>query len=79
MRIGAESFHLGTDGSRLTVAGGPAQLPDATITMPPETFYRLMAGETTLASASKQSTVDGDVDTARLALDTLHGALAAAS
>jgi hypothetical protein len=79
MRIGAESFQLGTDGSRLTVAGGPAQLPDATITMPPETFYRLMAGETTLASASKQSTVDGDVDTARLALDTLHGALAAAS
>jgi hypothetical protein len=58
--------------------GGPAPAPDATITMPPETLYRLVAGHTTPTRATRQSTVDGDAGVALLALDTLHGVLAGA-
>lgn len=76
LRIGTESFHLGADGSRITIQGGPAPAPDATITMPPDTLYRLTVARTTPTRAARQSTVDGDADVARLTLDTLHGVLA---
>jgi DNA-binding HxlR family transcriptional regulator len=75
LRIDTESFQLSTEGSLLTVTGGPAPVPDATITMSAETLYRLMTGETTVAPTLRQATVDGDPDTARLAIDTLHGGL----
>jgi DNA-binding HxlR family transcriptional regulator len=75
LRIGAESFHLGADGSRLTVRGGPAPAPDATVTMPAAALYRLMAARATPTRTARESTVDGDAGAARFALDTLHGAL----
>jgi DNA-binding HxlR family transcriptional regulator len=79
LRVGTESFQLGTDGSRLTVTGGPARGPDATITMPPEMLYRLMAGEAAVAPTIRQATVNGDPGTARLAIDTLKGVLTGAT
>jgi DNA-binding HxlR family transcriptional regulator len=75
LRVGQESFSLGVDDGRLTVRGGPAGLPAATVTMPPETLYRLVDGRLTASRAERQSTVDGDNTAARRTLDALHAAL----
>jgi DNA-binding HxlR family transcriptional regulator len=75
LRIDAESFQLGADGSRLTIRSGPAPAPDTTITMPPGTLYRLVAARATPTRTARESTVDGDAGIGRLVLDTLHGIL----
>jgi len=77
LRVGKESFDLGVDDGRLTVRSGPAHLPAATVTMPPETLYRLLAGRLTVPRAERQSTVDGDNTAARHALHALHDAVTA--
>jgi DNA-binding HxlR family transcriptional regulator len=77
LRIGNESFDLGVDDGRLTIRSGPAHLPAATVTMPPEILYRLLAGRLTVSRAERQSTVDGDSTGARHVLDALHGAVTA--
>jgi DNA-binding HxlR family transcriptional regulator len=76
LRVGQDSFDLGGDGGRLTIRNGPAHRPAATVTMPPDILYRLLAGRLTVSRAARQATVDGDITAAHQALDALHGALA---
>ncbi len=74
LRVGTDSFTLGLDVGRLTVRGGSAHLPAATVTMPPETLYQLLAGRLSATGAQRHSTVDGDHRAARSILNALHGA-----
>jgi hypothetical protein len=72
--VGPESFYLGSDSGTLTFRRGPAPDGDAVVIMPAGTFYSLLAGETTVAGALGHSTVAGDTQIARRALEPLFGA-----
>src|SRR5713101_2262747 len=74
LRVGPESFFLGSDAGQLTVRRGPAPDGDAVVTMPADTLYSLMTGQTTVTDAVRHSTVDGDTQIARRALEPLFAA-----
>jgi putative sterol carrier protein len=68
-------FYLSSDAGQLTIRRGPAPDGDAVITMPADTLYRLLTGQTTVTDAVAHSTVDGDTDIAHRALQPLFAAL----
>jgi DNA-binding HxlR family transcriptional regulator len=75
LRVGSEYFQLTVDHIGLSVHGGLAEKPDAVVTLDCETLYLLMAGHATITHP--RITIDGDHNTAREFLNSLHGALAA--
>ena len=74
LRVGPEFFYLGSDAGTLTVRRGPAPDGDAVVTMPADTHYRLLTGQATVTDAVRHSTVDGDTEIARRALEPLAAA-----
>lgn len=72
LQVDGEHFQLSANESRLTIRGGPAEDPDAVITMATETLYRLMSGQST---AIRQLTAEGNPMVTRNAVETLRGAL----
>ena len=74
LRVGPEFFYLSSDVGKLTVRRGPAPDGDAVVTMPADTLYRLLTGQTTVTDAVRHSTVDGDTGIARRALEPLAAA-----
>jgi DNA-binding HxlR family transcriptional regulator len=75
LRVGPEVFYLGSDAGTLTVRRGPAPDGDAVLTMPADTFYGLLTGQMTVTDAVRHSTVDGEPEIARRALEPLAAAL----
>ena len=75
LRVGPEFFYLSSDAGTLAVRRGPAPDGDAVVTMPAGTLYSLLAGQTTVTDAIRHSTVDGDTQIARRALEPLAAAL----
>jgi len=75
LRVGPELFYLGSDAGKLTARRGPAPDGGAVVTMPAGTLYSLMTGQTTVTGAVGHSTVDGDTEIARRALEPLAAAL----
>jgi DNA-binding HxlR family transcriptional regulator len=71
LRVGPESFYLSSDAGKLTVRRGPAPASDAVVTMPADTLFSLLAGQTSARDAVRYSTVDGDTEIASRALDPL--------
>ena len=74
LRVGPEFFYLSSDAGTLTVRRGPAPDGDAVVTMPADTLYRLVLGQTTVTDAVRHATVDGDTGIARRALEPLAAA-----
>ena len=74
LRVGPESFYLSSDAGQLTFRRGPAPDGDALVTMPADTLYSLLTGQTTVTDAVRHSTVDGDTQIARRALEPLAAA-----
>jgi hypothetical protein len=74
LRVGPESFYLSSDAGQLTFRRGPAPDGDAVVTMRADTLYSLLAGQTTVTEALRHSTVDGDPQIARRALEPLFAA-----
>jgi DNA-binding HxlR family transcriptional regulator len=72
--VGPESFYLSSDAGKLTVRRWPAPDGDAVVTMSADTLYSLMTGQTTVTDAVRHSTVDGDTEIARRALEPLFAA-----
>ena len=72
LRVGPESFYLSSAG-QLTVRR-KAPDGDAVVTMAADTLYSLMTGQTTVPDAVRHSTVDGDTEIARRALEPLAAA-----
>src|SRR5215475_7331703 len=77
LRVGPESFYLSSDAGKLTVRRWPASDGDAVVTMATDTLYSLMTGQTTVTGAVRLSTVDGDTEIARRALEPLFAAAVA--
>jgi DNA-binding HxlR family transcriptional regulator len=75
LRVGPEGFYLSSDAGKLAVRRGPAPDGDAVVTMPADTLYSLLTGHTTVTDAVRHSTVDGDTEIARRALEPLAAAL----
>lgn len=75
LRVGPEDFYLSSDAGKLTVRRGPAPDGDAVVTMSADTLYSLVTGLTTVTDAVRHSTVDGDTEIARRALEPLAAAL----
>ena len=75
LRVGPEFFYLGSNAGTLTVRRGPAPDGDAVVTMPADTLYSLLTGQTTVTDAVRHATVDGDTEIARRALEPLAAAL----
>ena len=61
--------------TRSPSAVGPTPDGDAVVTMPADTLYSLVTGQTTVTDAVRHSTVDGDAEIARRALEPLAAAL----
>jgi DNA-binding HxlR family transcriptional regulator len=76
LRVGPEFFYLSSDAGTLTVRRGPAPDGDAVITMSAGTLYSLLTGQATVTGAVRHSTVNGDAEIARRALEPLAAALA---
>jgi DNA-binding HxlR family transcriptional regulator len=76
LRIGPEVFRLTSDGTGLTMRGGPAEDGNATITLTTETLYQIAAGDLMAQEASSQALIEGDHDIATGFLAALHGTLA---
>jgi DNA-binding HxlR family transcriptional regulator len=74
LRVGPESFYLSSDAGKLTVRRWPAPGGDAVVTMSADTLFSLMTGQTTVTDAFRHSTVDGDAEIARRALEPLFAA-----
>ena len=74
LRVGPEIFYLGSDTGTLTVRRGPAPDGDAVVTMSADTLYSLLTGQMTVTDAVRHSTVDGDTEIARRALEPLAAA-----
>src|SRR6516225_762763 len=74
LRVGPEFFYLSSDAGTLTVRRGPAPDGDAVVTMPADALYSLLTGQTTVTDAVGHSTVDGDTEIARRALQPLAAA-----
>ena len=76
LRVGPEVFYLGSDAGALTVRRGPAPDGDAVVTMSADTLYSLLTGRATVTGAVRHSTVNGDTEIARRALEPLAAVLA---
>src|SRR6516165_2968661 len=74
LRVGPEFFYLSSDAGTLTVRRGPAPDGDAVVTMPADALYSLLTGHMTVTDAVRHSTVDGDTEIARRALEPLAAA-----
>jgi DNA-binding HxlR family transcriptional regulator len=74
LRVGPEFFYLRSDAGKLTVRRWPAPDGDVVVTMSADTLYSLMTGQTTVTGAVRHSTVGGDAEIARRALEPLFGA-----
>jgi DNA-binding HxlR family transcriptional regulator len=77
LRVGQEVFRLATEDARLSLRGGPADRPDAVITLDTETLYALVTGRKTVPAVRRTSVVDGDQEFATEILTVLYGAVAA--
>jgi DNA-binding HxlR family transcriptional regulator len=75
LRVGGEVFRLESDEGRLSVRGGPAERPDAVLTLDTQTLYALVTGHKTAQAVERTSTIDGDHDFASELLAVLHGAV----
>ena len=75
LRIGPEFFYLSSDAGKLAVRRSPAPDGEAVVTMSADTLYSLVTGHTTVTDAVRLSTVDGNTEIARLALEPLAAAL----
>jgi putative sterol carrier protein len=75
LRVGPEFFYLSSDAGKLTVRRGPAPDGDAVVIMSTDTLYSLLTGQTTVTDAVRHSTVNGDSEIARRALEPLAAAL----
>lgn len=66
-RVGDEVFHVRVADGAVEAAHGPAQLPDATLTMPEDVLVAIAEGRSTLAEALKArtATVTGDREALR--------------
>ena len=75
LRVGPEVFYLGSDAwqAHRPPRAGPDRR-DAVVTMPAGTLYSLLIGHTTVTGAVRHSTVDGDTQIARRALEPLAAA-----
>jgi hypothetical protein len=76
LRVGPEFFYLSSDAGTLTVRRGPAPDGDAVVTMSADTLYSLLTGRATVTGAVRHSTVNGDTEIARRALEPLAAVLA---
>jgi DNA-binding HxlR family transcriptional regulator len=76
LRAGPEAFRLTRADERLIVRGGPAEDPDAVITLETQTLYQIVAGDLTIADAIGQALIEGDHDIATGFVAALHGTLA---
>src|SRR5712672_3146760 len=76
LRVGPEFFYLGSDAGTLTVRRGPAPDGDAVVTMSADTLYSLLTGRATVTGTVRHSTVNGDTEIARRALEPLAAVLA---
>jgi DNA-binding HxlR family transcriptional regulator len=76
LRVAPEVFYLSSDAGKLAVRRGPAPDGDAVVTMSADTLYSLVTGQTTVTDAVRLSTVDGDTEIARRALEPLAAAFA---
>jgi len=76
LRVGPEVFRLTSEGTGLSVRGGPAEAPGATITLKTETLYKVAAGDLTVQDATGQALIEGDPDIATGFLAALHRTLA---
>jgi DNA-binding HxlR family transcriptional regulator len=76
LRVGPEAFRLTRADTGLIVRGGPADDPDAIITLETETLYSITAGDLTLQDAGERAVIEGDRDIASGFLAALHGTLA---
>jgi hypothetical protein len=76
LRVGPEFFYLGSDAGTLTVRRGPAPDGDAVVTMSADTLYSLLTGQATVTDAVRHSTINGDTEIARRALEPLAAVLA---
>jgi DNA-binding HxlR family transcriptional regulator len=74
LRVGPESFYLSSDAGKLTVRRWPAPEGDAVVTMSADTLFSIMTGQTTVTDAVRHSTVDGDSEIARRAMEPLFAA-----
>ena len=74
LRVGPDLFYLSSDAGTLTVRRGPAPDGDAAVTMPAGTLFSLLTGQMTVTGALRHSTVDGDTEIARHALQPLAAA-----
>src|SRR5690242_20736566 len=74
LRVGPEPFYLRSAAGTLPVRRGPAPDGDAAVTMPADTFYGLLTGRATVTGAVRNSTVDGEPEIARRALEPLAAA-----
>jgi DNA-binding HxlR family transcriptional regulator len=74
LRVGPEFFYLGSDAGTLTVRRRPAPDGDAVVTMATDTLYSLLTGQMTVTDAIRHSTVEGDTEIARRALEPLAAA-----
>ncbi|MQY08955.1 winged helix-turn-helix transcriptional regulator [Actinomadura macrotermitis] len=68
-RIGGEVLHARVDGAEIETLHGPAQYPDAIVTMDEEAFLAVTARDTTLAEALESGAASASGD--RAALDRL--------
>jgi len=74
LRVGPDGFYLSSDAGKLAVRRGPAPDGDAVIIMSADTLYSLVTGRTTVTDAVRHSTVDGDTEIVRRALEPLAAA-----
>jgi DNA-binding HxlR family transcriptional regulator len=76
LRTGPEVFRLTRGDKGLSVRGGPAEEPDAIISLETETLYQVAAGDLTAEDAGGRALIEGDRDIATGFLAALHGTLA---
>lgn len=76
LHVGAEAFRLTRTDKGLSVRGGPADDPDAIITLETESLCKLAAGDLTTQDAIGQAVIEGDHDIAAGFLAAIHGTLA---
>jgi DNA-binding HxlR family transcriptional regulator len=75
LRVGPDFFYLSSDAGTLAVRRSPAPDGDAVVTMSADALYGLVTGQTTATDAIRHSTVRGDIEIARRALEPLAAAL----
>jgi DNA-binding HxlR family transcriptional regulator len=75
IRVGSEVFRFTTEEARLALRAGPAERPDAVITLDTETLYALVTGRKTVQAVKRTSVIGGDQDLATEILTALYGAV----